>query len=130
MSEGTVNASDSAEAFVYEIKFVDGVPVAIDSDVTIKGFDVANDTLTLQAASVPSGFSKSSLLTSDSIDVVASTIDNKTTIYFAPNSDGVSGSLTLDGIVDEDLSSITINVLSGSVDSNGVDLSSGSNIEL
>ena len=130
LSEGTVNASDDAEAFVCEIKFVDGVPVAIDSDVTIQGFDVDNDTLTLQAASVPSGFAKSSLLSTDGVDVVSSTIDNKTTIYFAPDSSGKSGSITLDGIVDADLSSITISVLSGSVDSSGTDLSSGSNIEL
>ena len=130
LSEGTANASDDAEAFVYEIKFVDGVPVAIDSDVTIKGFDVDNDTLTLQAASVPSGFAKSSLLSTDGVDVVSSTIDNKTTIYFAPDSSGKSGSITLDGIVDADLSSITISILSGSVDSGGTDLSSGSNIEL
>ena len=132
LSEGTVTATSSAEAFVYEIKFVDGVPVAIDGDVTIKGFDAASDTLTLQAASVPSGFGKSSLLSlaSSGVEVVTSTIDNKTTIYFAPDSSGTSGSITLDGIIDADLSSITLNILSGSVDSSGSDLSSGSNIEL
>ena len=132
LSEGTVTATSSAEAFVYEIKFVDGVPVAIDGDVTIKGFDAASDTLTLQAASVPSGFGKSSLLSlaSSGVEVVTSTIDNKTTIYFAPDSSGTSGSITFDGIVDADLSSITLNILSGSVDSSGSDLSSGSNIEL
>ena len=46
---------------------------------------------------------------SNGVDVVASTIDNKTTIYFAPDSSGHSGSITLDGIVDADLSSININ---------------------
>jgi hypothetical protein len=132
LSEGTVTATSSAEAFVYEIKFVDGVPVAIDGDVTIKDFDAASDTLTLQAASVPSGFGKSSLLSlaSSGVEIVTSTIDNKTTIYFAPDSSGTSGSITFDGIVDADLSSITLNILSGSVDSSGSDLSSGSNIEL
>ena len=130
LSSGTVTATDSAEAYVYEVKFVDGAPVAIDGNVTIKNFDPASDTLTLQAASVPAGFAKSSLLTASGVDVVASTIDNKTTIYFVPDASGASGSITLDGIVDADLSSITISVLSGSVDSAGVDLSSGSNIEL
>ena len=130
LSSGTVTATDAAEAYVYEVKFVDGSPVAIDGDVTIKNFDPATDTLTLQAASVPAGFAKSSLLTASNVDVVASTIDNKTTIYFGPDASGTSGSITLDGIVDADLSSITISVLSGSVDSGGVDLSSGSNIEL
>jgi hypothetical protein len=132
LSEGTVTATSAAEAFVYEIKFVDGVPVAIDGDVTIKDFDAASDTITLQAASVPSGFGKSSLLSlaSSGVEIVTSTIDNKTTIYFAPDSSGTSGSITFDGIVDADLSSITLNILSGSVDSSGSDLSSGSNIEL
>ena len=67
---------------------------------------------------------------SSGVEVVTSTIDNKTTIYFAPDSSGTSGSITFDGIVDADLSSITLNILSGSVDSSGSDLSSGSNIEL
>ena len=130
LSSGTVTATDSAEAYVYEVKFVDGAPVAIDGNVTIKNFDPATDTLTLQASSIPAGFAKSSLLEAAGVDVVASTIDNKTTIYFVPDASGASGSITLDGIVDADLSSITISVLSGSVDSGGVDLSSGSNIEL
>ena len=130
LSSGTVTATTSPEAYVYEVKFVDGSPVAIDGNVTIKGFDVANDTITLQASSIPAGFAKSSLLTAAGVDVVSSTIDNSTTIYFAPDASGTSGSITLDGVVDADLSSITISVLSGSVTSDGVDLSSGSNIEL
>jgi len=130
LSSGTVTATASPEAYVYEVKFVDGSPVAIDGNVTIKGFDVANDTITLQASSIPAGFAKSSLLTAAGVDVVSSTIDNSTTIYFAPDASGTSGSITLDGVVDADLSSITISVLSGSVTSGGVDLSSGSNIEL
>ena len=130
LSSGTVTATDSAEAYIYEVKFVDGSPVAIDGNVVIKGFDVASDTITLQAASIPEGFAKSSLLTAAGVDISASTIDNNTTIYFAPDASGASGSITLEGVVDADLSSITISVLSGSVTSDGVDLSSGSNIEL
>jgi hypothetical protein len=130
LSSGTVAATSSADAFVYEIKFVDGSPVAIDGEVTITGFDPANDTLTLQASSVPSGFGKSSLLTASGVDVVSSTVDNTTTIFFAPDSSGASGSIVLDGIVDADLDTLNIKILSGSVSSGGTDISSGSNIEI
>ena len=130
LSSGTVAATDSADAFVYEVKFVDGAPVAIDGEVVITGFDASTDTLTLQASSVPSGFTKSSLLTATGVDVTTNTIDNYTLISFAPNASGASGSIRLDGVVDGDLSSLNINILSGSVSSSGTDLSSGSNIEL
>ena len=75
LASGTVAATDAADAFVYEIKFSDNSPVAIDGEVVITGFDVDNDTLTLQAASAPSGFSKSSLLTAANVDVTTNTID-------------------------------------------------------
>jgi len=130
LTSGSVAASDSADAFVYEIKFVDGSPVAIDGEVVITGFDASTDTLTLQAASVPSGFTKSSLLTATGVDVTTNTIDNYTLISFAPDASGASGSIRLDGVVDGDLSTLNINVLSGSVSSSGTDLSSGTNIEL
>ena len=104
---------DSADAFVYEVKFVDGAPVAIDGEVVITGFDASTDTLTLQASSVPSGFTKSSLLTATGVDVTTNTIDNYTLTAFAPTS-GASGSIRLDGVVDGDLSSLN-NILSGSV---------------
>jgi len=130
LSSGTATATSSADAFVYEIKFVDGAPVAIDGEVIIDGFDAANDTLTLQASSVPSGFGKSSLLSTAGVDVTTNTIENYTLISFAPNASGSSGSIKINGLVDADLSGLTINILSGSVSSGGTDLSSGSNIEL
>ena len=130
LASGTVAATDAADAFVYEIKFSDNSPVAIDGEVVITGFDVDNDTLTLQAASAPSGFSKSSLLTAANVDVTTNTIDNYTLISFAPDASGSSGSIKLEGVVDADLSSININILAGSVSSSGPDLSTGSNIEL
>ena len=104
--------------------------MAIDGEVIITGFDVDSDTLTLQAATAPAGFSKSSLLTAANVDITTNTIDNYTLISFAPDANGASGSIRLDGIVDADLSSISINILSGAVSSSGPDLSDGSNIEL
>ena len=129
LASGSVAATDAADAFVYEIKFVGNSPVALDGEVVITGFDASSDTLTLQAASVPSGFTKNSLLTATNVDVTTNTIDNYTLISFAPDASGASGSIKIEGIVDADLSSLNINILSGSVTS-GTDLSSGSNIEL
>ena len=130
LESGTVAATSSADAFVYEVKFVDGSPVAIDGEVIITDFDAANDTLTLQAATAPSGFSKTSLLTAANVDITTNSIENYTLISFAPDASGSSGSIRLDGIVDADLSSLNINIISGAVSSSGPDLSDGSNIEL
>ena len=129
LSSGTISATNSADAFVYEIKFVDGAPVAIDGEVVINDFNASSDTLTLQAASVPAGFTKNSLLSTEGVDVTSNTIDNYTLISFAPDSSGASGSIKINGIVDADLSSLNINILSGSVSSSS-GLGSGSNIEL
>ena len=73
---------------------------------------------------------KSSLLSTAGVDVTTNTIDNYTLISFAPDASGSSGSIQINGTVDADLSTLTINILSGSVSSGGTDLSSGSNIEL
>ena len=129
LSSGTVSATNSADAFVYEIKFVNGAPVAIDGEVVINDFNASSDTLTLQAASVPTGFTKNSLLSAEGVDVTSNTIDNYTLISFAPDSSGASGSIKINGIVDADLSSLNINILSGSV-SSASSLGSGSSIEL
>ena len=81
LESGTVAATSSADAFVYEVKFVDGSPVAIDGEVIITDFDAANDTLTLQAATAPSGFSKTSLLTAANVDITTNSIENYTHIF-------------------------------------------------
>ena len=73
LASGSVAATDAADAFVYEIKFVGNSPVALDGEVVITGFDASSDTLTLQAASVPSGFTKNSLLTATNVDVTTNT---------------------------------------------------------
>ena len=43
-----LQAADAGEVFEYSIKFLNGVPVAIDGDATISGFDAAVDKIVLR----------------------------------------------------------------------------------
>ena len=131
LSSGTVDATSGNDVYEYTIKFVDGAPVAIDGNITINDFNTNYDKLILKAESVPSGYSKTSLLSTANVDVVSSSFDNTTTIFFAPDDNGSSSSITFNGINDEDLSSIGIEIQSGSVTATTtIDLSTGTNIEL
>ena len=131
LSSGTVDATSGNDVYEYTIKFVDGAPVAIDGNITINDFNTSYDKLILKAESVPSGYSKTSLLSTANVDVVSSSFDNSTTIFFAPDDNGSSSSITFNGINDEDLSSIGIEIQSGSVTATTtIDLSTGTNIEL
>ena len=131
LSSGTVDATSGNDVYEYTIKFVDGAPVAIDGNITINDFNTSYDKLILKAESVPSGYSKTSLLSTANVDVVSSSFDNTTTIFFAPDDNGSSSSITFNGINDEDLSSIGIEIQSGSVTATTtIDLSTGTNIEL
>ena len=131
LSSGTVDATSGNDVYEYTIKFVDGAPVAIDGNITINDFNTSYDKLILKAESVPSGYSKTSLLSTANVDVVSSSFDNTTTIFFAPDDNGSSSSITFNGINDEDLSSIGIEIQSGSVTATTtIDLSTGTNVEL
>ena len=131
LSSGTVDATSGNDVYEYTIKFVDGAPVAIDGNITINDFNTNYDKLILKAESVPSGYSKTSLLSTANVDVVSSNFDNTTTIFFAPDDNGSSSSITFNGINDEDLSSIGIEIQSGSVTATTtIDLSTGTNVEL
>ena len=131
LSSGTVDATSGNDVYEYTIKFVDGAPVAIDGNITINDFNTSYDKLILKAESVPSGYSKTSLLSTANVDIVSSSFDNTTTIFFAPDDNGSSSSITFNGINDEDLSSIGIEIQSGSVTATTtIDLSTGTNVEL
>ena len=53
---------------------------------------------------MPVGYDLADFKLASGIDISASTINNNTTIYFAPDANGESTSVTLDGVVDSDLS--------------------------
>ena len=115
LSSGTVTATSANDVYEYTVKFVDGSPVALDGNVTIDGFNTNYDKIIIKAESIPAGFTKNSLLTAANVDIVGSSFDNTTTIYFAPDSDGTSNSITINGVNDDDLSSVSIEISSGSV---------------
>ena len=106
LSSGTVTAADAGEVFEYSIKFLNGVPVAIDGDVTISGFDAAVDKIVLKSETLPAGYAKDDLLNTTGVDVTTG-ID-ETRIDFGAGASGESGSITLSGISDTDLSSIDL----------------------
>ena len=83
-----------------------GLAPRIDNDgnVTITGFSLANDKLIILGSGIPNGYDRSQFEanTSGTQQIVVDAINNKTVIYFAPDSEGSSSTLTLDGVVDED----------------------------
>ena len=58
LSSGSVSASEAGEIFEYSVKFINGVPVATDGNVTISGFDAKVDKLVIKSDSMPSGYGK------------------------------------------------------------------------
>ena len=126
LSNGSVASSSVGEIFEYSVKFLNGVPVAIDGNATITNFDVAIDKIVIKAETLPAGFAKSSLLSAAGVDVTTG-IDS-TRIDFAVNSAGNSGSIQIDGIDDADLSLIdlTFSISSPAISGTRIDIDSAS----
>ena len=87
----------------FEVFELHGTFVGNDGPLTITGFDQANDRIVILAADTPVGYSEGQFIKATGIDVVQETFENSTTIYFAPDANGSSTSLTLAGITDGDL---------------------------
>ena len=126
LSNGSVASSSAGEIFEYSVKFLNGVPVAIDGNATITNFDAAIDKIVIKTETLPEGFAKSSLLSVAGVDVTTG-IDS-TRIDFAVNSAGNSGSIQIDGIDDADLSSIdlTFSISSPAISGTRVDIDAAS----
>ena len=128
---GSYAATSGADVFTFDVSFDGTSVVGLDSDVTITGFDAASDSIVLRGAGADASFNASSLLTASGVDVSPSSINNNTVIYFSPNSSGTSSSITIEGVVDGDLSTITMSAAEGSANDSsssstgGTDLSSG-----
>ena len=125
LSSGSVSASDAGEVFEYSVKFINGVPVATDGEVTIDGFDAKVDRLVIKSDSLPSGYGKESLLSTVGVDVTTDT-SGGTRIDFGSNADGSSGYVILNGVDDADLSSIDLvfEIVSPTVVGSQVDIDS------
>ena len=122
LSSGNVAAADAGEIFEYSIKFLNGVPVAIDGDVNISGFDAEVDKIVLKSETLPAGYAKDNLLNTTGVDVTTG-ID-ETRIDFGAGASGESGSIVLAGISDTDLSSIdlTFSISSPAISGTRVDI--------
>jgi hypothetical protein len=126
LSSGSVASSSAGEIFEYSVKFLNGVPVAIDGNATITNFDAAIDRIVIKTETLPAGYAKDSLLSTSGVDVTTG-IDS-TRIDFGVNADGSSGSIVIEGIDDADLSSIdlTFSISSPAISGNRVDIDSSS----
>ncbi len=128
LSSGTVAASDAGEIFEYSVKFLNGVPVAIDGEVTITGFDVAVDKLVIKTETLPAGYGKGNLLNTAGVDVTTGIDDTR--IDFGASASGESGSIVLSGVSDADLSSIDVifSISSPAISGTRVDIDSGATL--
>ena len=128
LSSGTVNAEDAGEIFEYSVKFLNGVPVAIDGEVTIAGFDAATDRIVLKAEGLPEGYTGTSLINTDGVSVTEGI--SSTRIDFGVNADGSSGSITIDGVTDDTLGTIdiTFEISSPAVSGTRVDIEAGTDV--
>jgi len=106
LSSGSVASSSAGEIFEYSVKFLNGVPVAIDGNVTITNFDAAIDRIVIKTETLPAGYSKDSLLSTSGVDV-ATGIDS-TRIDFGVNADGSSGSIVIEGVDSSDLALVDL----------------------
>ena len=122
LSSGTLTAADAGEIFEYSVKFLNGVPVAIDGEVTISGFDAAVDKIVLKTETLPAGYAKDSLLNTTGVDVTTGIDDTR--IDFGASAAGESGSIVLSGVADSDLSSIdlTFSISSPAISGTRVDI--------
>ena len=106
LSSGTVTASDAGEIFEYSVKFLNGVPVAIDGEVTITGFDSATDRIVIKTEGLPEGYTGTSLINTNGVSVTEGI--TSTRIDFGVDAGGSSGSITIDGVVDSTLGTIDL----------------------
>ena len=126
LSSGSVTSSSAGEIFEYSVKFLNGVPVAIDGNTTIENFDPAIDRIVIKTETLPAGYAKDSLLSTAGVDVTTG-IDS-TRIDFGVNADGSSGSIVIGGVDDADLSSIDLifSISSPAISGTRVDIDSSS----
>ena len=126
LSSGSVASSSAGEIFEFSVKFLNGVPVAIDGNTSITNFDAAIDRIIIKTETLPAGYSKEDLLSTLGVDVTTGI--NSTRIDFGVNADGNSGSIDIDGIADADLSSIdlTFSISSPAISGSRVDIDSSS----
>ena len=126
LSSGSVASSSAGEIFEFSVKFLNGVPVAIDGNTSITNFDAAIDRIVIKTETLPAGYSKEDLLSTLGVDVTTGI--NSTRIDFGVNADGNSGSIDIEGVADADLSSIdlTFSISSPAISGSRVDIDSSS----
>ena len=110
IDSSSITATSESETFVYDAVASGSDVVGSDGDVTISGFSLSNDKIIVLGSGISNGYDLSKFKVSAVQDFVVDEINNKTVIYFAPDADGNSSTLTLDGVTDTDG---TLNIVFG-----------------
>ncbi|MAR60952.1 MAG: hypothetical protein CMA40_00005, partial [Euryarchaeota archaeon] len=95
-AESTITATDAAEDFRYEIDSA-GVSQEGAFTVTIDGFDISSDKLTLVIVGGSDNLTTQEFDALSGVEVTSDGLSG-TQIFFAPDSSGQSGGLTLAGV--------------------------------
>ena len=95
-SDSIITATSQAEDFRYEVG-TDGISKERAYDVTIEGFDKANDKLTLIIIGGTSNLTTKEFDSIENVDVISNGISG-TEIYFAPDSSKDSGTLKIPNV--------------------------------
>ena len=95
-ADKTITATSAAEDFRYEIDSA-GVSKEGNFKVTIDGFDIVNDKLTLVILGGTSNLTTQEFDSLDNVEVISNAI-SWTNIYFAPDSNNHNGQLLLTGV--------------------------------
>ncbi len=103
-----VTATAAAEAFVYDFEMVAGrATKAGDGEVSITGFDVTNDKLVFNDVGTGTVLTEAEFMALAGVVISENPFDNNTSIYFDAVA-GVLGGVTLVGVVDAALNTITV----------------------
>ena len=110
---GEIAATDAADEFRYEFEVSENSPLSKEGnfDIKITGFDADNDKIVLVNVG-GNNLTLDEFKALDGEDISQASFDNTTTIFFAPNSSGSSGSLTIDGYADAEFATIVLEILS------------------
>ena len=112
---GEIAATDAADEFRYEFEVDGNSPLSKEGnfDIKITGFDADNDKIVLVNVG-GTDLTLDEFKALDGEDISQASFDNTTTIFFAPNASGSSGSLTIDGFADAEFATITLQILADS----------------
>lgn len=110
LNGGAVTGRAEAEAFIFEFKMVNGRATKVDGDVVITGFDVAKDKLVFEDVGSGVVMTEAQFRQLPGVAIAEDPFNGSTNILLDPDQ-GVSGGVTIAGILDGVLNQIVVETL-------------------